>query len=213
MWDGSADGIQLDPVARGALDTAVALCEQLGHHVEEALPPVRRGDLGNAQGVITAAHTAALLTRRSTEAGRSPGEDDLEPVAAWMAERARGMTATDYAEALRTTHRIGRLMGQYHASGIDLMLTPTLAAVPPPLGELVATKSTVAEWGARQGAYSPFCALANATGQPAMSVPLYYDQRGLTVGSHFIAPYGGEAVLLQLAAQMEKAQPFWPQPR
>ncbi len=213
VWDGSADGIRLDPVARAALDTAVARCEQLGHHVEEASLPVRRGDMGNAQGVITAAHTAALVARRAAQAERPPGEDDLEPIAAWMVERARGMTVADYAEALRTTHHVGRLMGQYHASGIDLVLTPTLATVPPPLGDLAVTNDTVAEWGARQGAYSPFCALANATGQPAMSVPLHYDERGLTVGSHFIAPYGDEAVLLQLAAQLEQAHPFWPQPR
>ena len=89
------------------------------------------------------------------------------------------------------------------------MLTPTLARVPPPLGELVATAEDVAEWGARQGAYSPFCAMANATGQPAISVPLHRDERGLTVGSHFIAPYGAEALLLQLAAQLEQARPFW----
>ena len=101
-------------------------------------------------------------------------------------------------------------MAAYHATGIDLVLTPALATVPPLLGELVATDDNVAQWGARQGAYSPFCAMANATGQPAMSVPLYFDERGLTVGSHFIAPYGGEPVLLQLAAQLEEAQPFWP---
>ena len=77
----------------------------------------------------------------------------------------------------------------------------------------MATENDVAEWGARQGAYSPFCAMANATGQPAMSVPLHWDDQGLTVGSHFIAPYGGEALLLKLAAQLEQAQPFWTGPR
>ncbi|WP_420639612.1 amidase [Candidatus Poriferisocius sp.] len=208
VWDGAPDGIELDPVARAALNEAVALCEELGHDLEEADLPVRRGDMGGAQGVITAAHTAALVARRAAQAGR-PAGDEIEPVAAMMVERAKGMSAADYAEALRTTHRLGRLMGQYHASGIDLVLTPTLAAVPPPLGELVATADNVAEWGARQGTYSPFCAMANATAQPAMSVPLYRDDRGLTVGSHFIAPYGDEALLLQLAAQLEQARPFW----
>ena len=212
VWDGSADGIELDSVARGALDAAVALCEQLGHHIEEADLPVRRG-MGGPQGVITCAHTAALVARRTAQAGRPPADGELEPVALSLVDRAATLSAADYAQALVDTHRLGRLMAGYHASGIDLVLTPTLASAPPRLGELVATADNVAEWGARQGAYSPFCAMANATGQPAMSVPLYFDDRGLTVGSHFIAPYGGEALLLALAAQLEQAQPFWTGPR
>ena len=208
VWDGSADGIELDPVARGALDAAMTLCEELGHHLEEADLPIRRG-MGGPQGVITTSNIAALMKRREAQAGRPPGDDDLEPVAASMAARGSEISGPEYAQAVLDSHLMGRRMGDYHASGIDLVLTPTLARVPPALGELVATENDVAEWGARQGAYSPFCAMANATGQPAMSVPLYWDDRGLTVGSHFIAPYGAEALLLKLAAQLEQAQPFW----
>ncbi len=211
VWDGSADGIELDSTARGALDAAVALCEELGHRLEEADLPVRRG-MGGPQGVITSSHTAALVARREAACGR-PSGDELEPVAASLAAQGAALTGPDYAQAILDSHLMGRTMGRYHASGIDLVLTPTLARVPPPLGELVATADNVAEWGARQGAYSPFCAMANATGQPAMSVPLHWDDQGLTVGSHFIAPYGAEALLLKLAAQIEQARPFWPQPR
>ena len=212
VWDGSADGIELDATARGALEAAVALCEEFGHHIEEADLPIRRG-MGGPQGVITSSNIAALVARREAASGRAPGDDDLEPVAASLAARGAQFSGPDYAQAVLDSHLMGRRMGQYHESGIDLVLTPTLARVPPSLGELVATKDTVAEWGARQGAYSPFCAMANATGQPAMSVPLHWDDQGLTVGSHFIAPYGAEALLLRLAAQLEQARPFWPQPR
>ena len=212
VWDGSADGIELDSTARGALNAAVALCEQLGHRLEEADLPVRRG-MGGPQGVITASSIAAMMTRREAQCGRPPGADDLEPIAAALAARGATLTGPEYAQAVLDSHMMGRLMGNYHESGIDLVLTPTLARVPPRLGELAATADNVAEWGARQGAYSPFCAMANATGQPAMSVPLHWDQQGLTVGSHFIAPFGAEALLLKLAAQLEQAQPFWPQPR
>ncbi|MCY3578299.1 MAG: amidase [bacterium] len=213
VWDGSADGIEIDSTARGALDAAVALCEELGHHLEEETDlPVRRG-MGGPQGVITSSNIAAMMARREAACGRPPGADDLEPVAASLAANGAKLTGPQYAQAILDSHLMGRLMGDYHESGIDLVLTPTLARVPPPLGELVATADDVAEWGARQGAYSPFCAMANATGQPAMSVPLHWDDQGLTVGSHFIAPYGAEALLLQLAAQLEQARPFWPQPR
>ena len=212
VWDGSADGIEIDEVARGALDAAVALCEELGHHIEEADLPIRRG-MGSPQGIITTSNIAALMARREAACGRPPGEGDLEPLAASMVARGADISGPDYAQAVLDSHLMGRKMGQYHASGIDLVLTPTLARVPPPLGELMADADDVATWGARQGAYSPFCAMANATGQPAMSVPLHWDDRGLTVGSHFIAPYGDEALLLKLAAQLEQARPFWPQPR
>ena len=212
VWDGSADGIQIDATARGALDAAVARCEELGHHLEEADLPIRRG-MGGPQGVITSSNIAAMLMRHQAQCGRPPGADDLEPVAASLAARGAQISGPEYAQAVLDTHLMGRRMGQYHESGIDLVLTPTLARVPPPLGELAAAADGVAEWGARQGAYSPFCAMANATGQPAMSVPLHWDDRGLTVGSHFIAPYGAEALLLKLAAQLEQARPFWPQPR
>ncbi|MYH71647.1 MAG: amidase [Acidimicrobiia bacterium] len=208
VWDGSADGIELDAVARGALDVAVALCEELGHHIEEADLPIRRG-MGGPQGVITSSSIAAMMARREAQCGRPPSENDLEPVARSLATRGATLTGPEYAQAILDSHLMGRRMGDYHASGIDLVLTPTLARVPPPLGELVATADDVAEWGARQGAYSPFCAMANATGQPAISVPLHRDERGLTVGSHFIAPYGAEALLLQLAAQLEQARPLW----
>ncbi|MDE0215734.1 MAG: amidase [bacterium] len=211
VWDGSADGIELDSTARGALDAAVALCEEIGHRIEEADLPVRRG-MGGPQGVITSSNIAAMMIRREAQCGRPPGNDDLEPVAASLAARGATLTGPEYAQAILDSHLMGRLMGRYHESGIDLVLTPTLARVPPPLGELVATADDVAEWGARQGAYSPFCAMANATGQPAMSAPLHRDERGLTVGSHFIAPYGGEALLLKLAAQLEQARPFWTGP-
>ena len=211
VWDGSADGIELDSTARGALDAAVALCEELGHRLEEADLPVRRG-MGGPQGVITSSNIAALVARREAQCGRPPG-DELEPVAASLAAQGAALSGPDYAQAILDSHLMGRTMGRYHESGIDLVLTPTLARVPPPLGELVATADNVAEWGARQGAYSPFCAMANATGQPAMSVPLHWDDQGLTVGSHFIAPYGAEALLLRLAAQLEQAQPFWTGPR
>jgi Asp-tRNA(Asn)/Glu-tRNA(Gln) amidotransferase A subunit family amidase len=94
----------------------------------------------------------------------------------------------------------------------DLLLTPVLGRPPVKTGELDQTKSTdeIIAW---LQAYCAFTPIANATGQPAMSVPLYWNAAGLPIGSHFIGRHGDEATLLRLAAQLEQARPWanrWP---
>ncbi|MDA2936795.1 amidase family protein [Acidobacteria bacterium AH-259-A15] len=94
----------------------------------------------------------------------------------------------------------------------DVWLTPTIAEPPPPLGTLhpkpddpSPDSDRVLE---RIFAFVPFTPLANATGQPAMSVPLHWNNNGLPVGVHFLGRSGDEATLFRLAAQLEQAQPW-----
>ena len=91
----------------------------------------------------------------------------------------------------------------------DLILTPTLAAPPIALGRINLTPDCgFQEWGQRAAVYSPFCQLANLTGQPAMSVPLAQAKSGLPIGVMFTGRYGDEALLYRLAGQLEKALPW-----
>ncbi len=89
----------------------------------------------------------------------------------------------------------------------DLFLTPTLGRPPVKIGELDQTWpiDKLIPW---LNAYVPFTPLANATGQPAMSVPLYWNADGLPIGSHFFGRHTDEATLLRLAAQLEQARPW-----
>ena len=92
----------------------------------------------------------------------------------------------------------------------DLILTPTLAREPAPIGELDVQDDRLSldELIEQFHSYSPFTALFNASGQPAMSVPLYWSAAGLPMGAHFAGRFGEESTLFALAAQLERAQPW-----
>lgn len=99
--------------------------------------------------------------------------------------------------------RVAQFMEQY-----DIWLTPTLAEPPLPLGSFASPADNPMAGMRRSGQFAPFTPIVNATGQPAMSVPLFWNADGLPIGSHFIARYGDEATLFRLAAQLETARPW-----
>jgi amidase len=93
-------------------------------------------------------------------------------------------------------------------SNYDVLLTPTLAEPPVPLGTFDSTPGNPLQGLIRSASFAPFTPVFNITGQPAMSVPLFCNQDGLPIGSQFVARYGDEATLFRLAAQLEMAQPW-----
>src|SRR6266542_4072212 len=101
-----------------------------------------------------------------------------------------------------------RRMGEWYARGFDLLLSPTIAEPPPLLGEFVQRPDNPLQAIFRAASIVPFTPPYNATGQPAMSVPLVWSEAGLPIGVQFAAPYGREDVLLRLAAQLEEARPW-----
>lgn len=90
----------------------------------------------------------------------------------------------------------------------NVMLTPTLAEPPLPLGSFDSTREDPMAGLRRAGQFAPFTPICNATGQPAMSVPLYWNADGLPIGAHFIGRFGDEATLFRLASQLEAARPW-----
>jgi amidase len=197
----------LDPVCERAARDAAELLGELGHEVEEVAPPGGGGELApmflSTFGVAIAmsAHFAGIVN------GRTVTREDLEPLTWSIYEMARGMSAVDYQAAVMGLQGFSRAFvawaGQY-----DVVLTPSLAQRPVPIGEYD-TQSTdgIGEW-ARTAEFTPYTAIGNMTGLPAISLPFAQGEDGLPAGVHFFGPPAGEATLLSLSAQLEQARPW-----
>lgn len=201
-------GSPVDPQCIAAAKATAKLCESLGHKVEEATLDLDAGALGMASFAIIGPSVAADIADRAKTLGITPGPDVVEPITLAFAEFGKSFSAMDAVRAGNTLQeaavRVARFMADY-----DVILMPTLAAPPIALGRINLTPDcSFQEWGQRAAVYSPFCQLANLTGQPAMSVPLAISDDGLPIGSMFFGRYGEEALLLRLAGQLERAAPW-----
>jgi amidase len=125
-----------------------------------------------------------------------------------VAEMGRGVPATAYLGALEYTHAQARRIARWWVDGFDLLLTPTTAEPPPLLGEFAATADNPFAGFVRAAPFSTFTSAFNATGQPAISLPLHSSAGGLPIGIQLVAAYGREDLLLRVAAQLEEAQPW-----
>jgi amidase len=140
-------------------------------------------------------------------AGREPAEDDVEPLTWLMWERARAQDTLTGLMAQARLESVARsvvaFLGQF-----DVVLTPALARSPVPIGEIHGRGPDPEGHYRRSGGFTPFTAMLNVTGQPAISVPLYEDSEGLPLAVQLIGPPAREEVLLRLAAQLEAALPW-----
>jgi amidase/6-aminohexanoate-cyclic-dimer hydrolase len=198
--------VPVHPECRKAAEETAKLCEQLGWSVEEARPQVDGRAIGKAMMVVVSTHTALTIAAREAELGRPLRDDELE-VATWDLVRAgRDLKAVDLAAAdvtfMTAAIAVARFQERY-----DLILSPTLAAPPAPLGTVHLDQSGE-DFGRAVGAYSPYTALYNQTGAPAASLPLHWTPEGLPIGVHLAARLGEEALLFSVAAELERAQPW-----
>jgi amidase len=197
-------GEALDPVLVRAIERTAKLLEELGHSVEEAAPEYDAAALDAAFWRIMAANTWTNIQLRA--AGRVPGPDDLEPVTRLYAERGRAVTADEYIRSVQTFHRTGRQLGAFFETH-DVLLSTTIARTHLPLGT-VRMDGSAEDFERAVAPMTPFTAVCNATGVPAMSVPIEWSDDGLPIGMHFVARYGAEETLYSLAAQLEQARPW-----
>jgi amidase len=201
-------GIPAHPDCRAALDDAVALCSSLGHELVEAELPGLTPDVGAAIGSVFNAATAWVIEYWIRRLGRRPADDELEPLTRAYWEMGQQVTASDYLLAIEDCQAFARGIARF-LTGIDVWLTPTMSAPPAPIGEITSTEQEplrALERGGRTVAYAGV--VANITGHPAMSVPLWWNRSGLPIGVHFLGRYGDEATLLRLAGQLESARPW-----
>lgn len=123
-------------------------------------------------------------------------------------EYGRALSAFGLGGAFARVNELSRQMGAFFAT-YDLWLTPTLAVPPVKLGVMnAAAEMGAAEWITSILHLAPFTAPFNATGQPAISLPLHQSADGLPIGMHFVGRLGDEATLLRIARQLEEAAPW-----
>jgi amidase len=196
------------PECAFAAANAAKLCESLGHHVEEAQLPVDpRAFFDAFSVVIGVTGTVARVRAREQQLGRKVTKDDLEPVM-WRRYHANSsITGEQLAQARETLESITRQVAQLQER-YDILLSPTLATPPAEIGKLSLNQED-GPFEKEAINVSAFTMLYNATGQPAMSVPLHWTPDGLPVGVMFAGRYGDEMTLYQLAGQLEQASPWF----
>jgi amidase len=199
-------GAKLHPECLAAVENAAKLCATLGHTVEEADPELDLVALRPLNARISAANTARSCNMRWKALEREPNPDDVAAVTWAVYQRGMRVSGIEYIEAI-AAHAAGRKMGKFLTS-YDVILSTTLAGPPPKLGYFD-QNGDVQTFTERVTEYLSVTPLHNATGTPAMSVPLHWTADGLPVGVHFAGRYGEEATLLALAAQLETAQPWF----
>ena len=205
----SLAGINVDPQVVGATREVALLLESLDHDIEEFTP----GGFGDMDLVGTfmvrwAAGQAATLALLSNVLGRELGADDVEPLTWALAEEGRRITAAEYLAAINRHQLMSRVVAGWYEEGLDLLLTPTLGEPPPPLGTFDDSGDDPMRAIERAKVTAAFAGAYNATGQPAISLPLHWSEDGLPIGVQLVAPLGREDVLIRVAAQLERARPW-----
>ena len=198
-------GTPVDPEIIAATRAAAKLLESLGHHVEEAGPQLSGGELGNAMVAVLAGCTAADIANRLAEMGRDSAGDDIETVTQMYVHVGGQTSALQILEANAVFQRAAITVARFQEN-YDVILSPVFAQPVIELGKVDLTD--VATYTANVLTYSPFTALYNQTGQPAMSLPLGSDSKGLPIGIMIAGRYGDEALLYALAGQIEAAAPW-----
>ncbi|MGH2952587.1 MAG: amidase [Solirubrobacterales bacterium] len=213
----SAASIVPEPVVVEAARDAATLLESLGHGIEErSLADVVGGDGDDLIETFMTrwmAGQAASLDQLGGVLGRELGADDVEPLTWALAEGGRRRNSGQYLSAVAKHQLVTRLISGLFENGIDLLLTPTLGESPPPLGTFDDSGPDPLAAIRRAFLTAAFTGLYNATGHPAISLPLHWqdaDDEGsaMPIGVQLVAPHGREDLLIRVAAQLERAHPW-----
>jgi len=131
----------------------------------------------------------------------------VEPVTWATIQQGKVVSADDYITAINIFHMAGRKVAHFMAD-YDVILSPTLAQPPMPLGRMAMYNPNFEDWMDAIMAFSPYTALYNMTGQPAITLPLNWTGDDLPIGVMFAASFGGEGLLLRLSSQLAAAKPW-----
>lgn len=200
-------GTPAHPDCAAAVDDAAKLCAGLGHEISEDSPEIDGQAALQAFMVVWGAGCAAGMDGASRLLGKPLSEDQFEPLTWTLYQMGRAFSGSDYLQAIAALQSLSRIVAQF-MERYDVLLTPVLGRPPTPLGWFSYPPLEPLEVQRRVGEFAAFTPLYNVTGQPAMSVPLFWNGENLPIGVQFVGPYGGEAMLFRLASQLEAARPW-----
>ncbi len=199
-------GEAFDPECKAATEVAAKLCTNLGHRVEEGMPPVSGGGIG-ANFPIWASGLAMVIDFVAQAAGKKPAREEFEGLTWSLYQFGKTVTAAQYQLCWISLQGLSRQVAEWQRS-YDAWITPVLATPPMKIGTINLGETDLMKGWGPISAYVPFTALQNITGQPAISLPLAWSSSRLPIGVQFVGRFGEEHLLLQLAAQIEKAEPW-----
>ena len=204
-------GAPAHPDCVAAAHSVALLCEELGHDIAEASPVVESHQLFKSFGLVMTGFLGWIIAAWERRTGRAPTEEDFEPATWRMYQHSLAQSGGDYLLAWQDLHKSCRDFAGFFTDH-DIWLTPTLAQPPVPLGYFDYTHETRKQYIDHLGDFTGFTLIANATGQPAISLPLHWTQNNagnrLPLGVQLTGRYGDEATLIRLAAQLERARPW-----
>jgi amidase len=210
------------------LEATAKLCKDLGHEVVEAAPQIDGEAFAKAFLTIVCVETRATIEEGEVLLNRKASFKDFEPSTWALGLLGRQCRAPELSKSLNLAQLTARQIGEFFRK-YDVLLTPTLAMPPvatgalQPKGVRAAAMKLLGSLNAgglinmlsgidvsaqHVFGFMPYTPLFNVTGQPAMSVPLYWNDEGLPIGMQFVGRYGDEATLFRLASQLEKAIPW-----
>ncbi len=208
----AATGVPVHADCVSAVRDAAALCADLGHEVTEAAPALDGNELSQTFITVWAAGAAWTIDDWARKTGQTPSPERFEPLTWGLYEMGARRSASVYLLAVQDLQRVARDIARFFAR-YDVWLTPTLGEPPVPLGSFDPEPDNPMQGLFRAAQFVPFTPICNGTGQPAMSVPLFWNGTNVPIGVHFVGRFGDEATLFRLAAQLEQARPWagrWP---
>jgi amidase len=199
---------EVDPASERATREAAELLASVGHEVNELeIPPWAGESQLPVFSRVFGTNVSIGVTIGAALTGREPSPELVEPLTWELYERTKGMDGHAYQLAKMQLEGLARqIIGLW--SEMDVLLTPALAQRPVRIGEIDGCGDDPWAEFRKSGEFTPFTAIFNITGQPAISVPLFHGDDGLPLAVQLAGPPAGEAMLLSLAAQLEEARPW-----
>ncbi|HEX4948696.1 MAG TPA: amidase [Blastocatellia bacterium] len=200
-------GVPLHPDCKAAVEDAAKLCASLGHEVVESAPSLEAEKITPMFMALWGGGLAWTIDGYAHLLGKEPTPEQFE-IGTWeLYQHGKQVTAAQYLLAVQWLQGLSRQIANWMVD-FDVWLTPTLGMPPLPLGAMDSPPEDPNAGMRIAAAFVPFTPLTNVSGQPSISLPLYWNNDGLPIGSHFTARFGDEATLFRLSAQLEASRPW-----